>query len=173
MLRPLLVGLDLNLLGAIQGSDLVGLGALVVNDATPVETEAELIGVSASVDVAVHATRHVLLDGFDSVHVLGHGMRQQSRGLDRSGEYVVQANLRERTVTVCKAHQDCVAGRLDLSEAHRSVGNHDEDELGISRDVEPIMTLTFMSLPVIPEVKLTDMGLFDVEAFRFLPLEAE
>ena len=47
------------------------------------------------------------------------------------------------------------------------------NELGISRDVEPIMTLTFMSLPVIPEVKLTDMGLFDVEAFRFLPLEAE
>ena len=35
------------------------------------------------------------------------------------------------------------------------------------------MTLCFMSLAVIPEVKLTDMGLFDVPQFRFIPLEAD
>ena len=40
-------------------------------------------------------------------------------------------------------------------------------------DVEPVMTLCFMSLAVIPEVKLTDMGLFDVTQFRFIPLEAD
>ncbi|MDR2403091.1 MAG: adenine deaminase [Spirochaetaceae bacterium] len=45
-------------------------------------------------------------------------------------------------------------------------------ELGVSREMEPVMTLCFMSLPVIPELKLTDMGLFDVEQFRFIPLEA-
>ena len=45
-------------------------------------------------------------------------------------------------------------------------------ELGISRDVEPVMTLTFMALPVIPELKLTDMGLFDVMAFKFIDVEA-
>jgi len=28
-----------------------------------------------------------------------------------------------------------------------------------------------MALPVIPELKLTDMGLFDVTAFDFIPLE--
>ena len=44
-------------------------------------------------------------------------------------------------------------------------------ELGISGDVEPLMTLCFMALPVIPELKLTDRGLFDVEAFGFIPLE--
>jgi len=47
------------------------------------------------------------------------------------------------------------------------------DELGVSRDVEPLMTLCFMALPVIPELKVTDMGLFDVEAFTFIPLEAD
>jgi len=47
------------------------------------------------------------------------------------------------------------------------------DELGVSRDVEPLMTLCFMALPVIPELKITDMGLFDVAAFRFIPLEAD
>jgi len=46
-------------------------------------------------------------------------------------------------------------------------------ELGIYREVEPVMTLCFMSLPVIPELKITDKGLFDVTIFDFISLEAE
>lgn len=46
------------------------------------------------------------------------------------------------------------------------------EKLSISRDVEPVMTLCFMALPVIPELKLTDMGLFDVTKFAFIPVEA-
>ena len=46
-------------------------------------------------------------------------------------------------------------------------------QLGIHRSVEPVMTLCFMSLAVIPELKLTDMGLFDVTKFQFIPVEAE
>jgi len=34
----------------------------------------------------------------------------------------------------------------------------------------PFMTLSFMALPVIPELKLTDRGLFDVTAFTHVPL---
>lgn len=45
------------------------------------------------------------------------------------------------------------------------------EELGICGDVEPVMTLCFMSLAVIPEIKLTDMGLFDVTRFSFIPVE--
>ena len=45
--------------------------------------------------------------------------------------------------------------------------------LGVSDAVEPIMTLCFMSLPVIPEIKLTDMGLFDVSEFGFIDIEAQ
>ena len=44
-------------------------------------------------------------------------------------------------------------------------------ELGICGDVAPVMTLCFMSLAVIPEIKLTDMGLFDVTTFSFIPVE--
>ncbi len=47
------------------------------------------------------------------------------------------------------------------------------DVLGISGGVEPVMTLCFMSLPVIPDLKITDMGIFDVCKFEFIPLEAE
>ena len=35
------------------------------------------------------------------------------------------------------------------------------------------MTLCFMSLPVIPQIKLLDTGLFDVDAFAFMDIEAE
>ncbi len=51
-----------------------------------------------------------------------------------------------------------------LEELHRLA----VEELGVSREIEPLMTLCFMSLPVIPSLKLTDMGLFDVEEGKFL-----
>jgi len=34
---------------------------------------------------------------------------------------------------------------------------------------EPLLTLSFLSLPVIPHVRLTDRGLFDVDAWRLIP----
>lgn len=43
--------------------------------------------------------------------------------------------------------------------------------LGVNDDVEPVMTLCFMSLAVIPELKLTDEGLFDVTKFAFINVE--
>lgn len=45
--------------------------------------------------------------------------------------------------------------------------------LQVSKKIEPIMTLCFMSLAVIPEIKLTDMGLFDVSSLGFISIEAE
>jgi adenine deaminase len=35
---------------------------------------------------------------------------------------------------------------------------------------EPFMVLSFLALPVIPELKLTDLGLVDVKRFEFVPL---
>jgi adenine deaminase len=46
------------------------------------------------------------------------------------------------------------------------------EKLGISQEVEPVMTLCFMSLAVIPEIKVTDKGLFDVTKHTFIPIEA-
>jgi adenine deaminase len=40
-------------------------------------------------------------------------------------------------------------------------------QLEVDKDIEPVSTLCFMSLPVIPEIKLTDKGLFDVTKFEF------
>ncbi len=38
---------------------------------------------------------------------------------------------------------------------------------------DPMMAMAFLSLPVIPALKLTDMGLVDVERFAFVPLFGE
>ncbi len=46
------------------------------------------------------------------------------------------------------------------------------DRLGVHRTIDPFTALSFMALPVIPEIKLTDMGLFDVASFEFMSLEA-
>ncbi|MCQ2530553.1 MAG: adenine deaminase [Lachnospiraceae bacterium] len=56
-----------------------------------------------------------------------------------------------------------------LTQIHKTA----HEVLGINEDVEPVMTLTFMSLAVIPEIRLTDMGLFDVNQFAFISVEAE
>ena len=45
------------------------------------------------------------------------------------------------------------------------------DVLGVSHSVEPVMTLCFMSLIVIPDIKITDRGLFDVKKFEFTSVE--
>ena len=42
-----------------------------------------------------------------------------------------------------------------------------ERELEVNKSIDPFMTLCFMALPVIPSLKLTDCGLFDVDKFSF------
>lgn len=39
--------------------------------------------------------------------------------------------------------------------------------LGVSRDIDPFMTLSFLSLPVIPKVKITTRGVFDVVKWQY------
>lgn len=57
---------------------------------------------------------------------------------------------------------DAVRQRLD--DLNRAAG-----DLGIGLS-DPFMTLSFLALPVIPELKLTDKGLFDVTSFSFVGL---
>lgn len=41
-------------------------------------------------------------------------------------------------------------------------------EIGASSAFNPFLTLSFLSLPVIPSLKLTDLGLFDVKSFHHI-----
>ena len=48
-----------------------------------------------------------------------------------------------------------------------------EEDLKVNPLIDPLMTLAFMSLPVIPELKMTDTGLFDVTKNACISLEVE
>ncbi|HHV38049.1 MAG TPA: adenine deaminase [Tepidimicrobium sp.] len=44
-------------------------------------------------------------------------------------------------------------------------------KLKVVEDIDPFMTLSFIALPVIPDLKVTDLGLFDVGKFEFIDVE--
>lgn len=39
---------------------------------------------------------------------------------------------------------------------------------GVPENIDPFISLSFMALPVIPRLKITDMGMFDVDKFEFV-----
>ncbi len=47
------------------------------------------------------------------------------------------------------------------------------EQLGVNDKIDPFMTLSFLALPVIPDLKLTDKGLFDVVKFDFMEIEVK
>jgi adenine deaminase len=67
-----------------------------------------------------------------------------------------------------------VAGLMSL-EPVQAVSAAMDRLLGAARELgsplkDPFMTLSFLALPVIPELKITDRGLVDVRAFKRVPL---
>ena len=83
---------------------------------------------------------------------------------------------------VTKEGEDCfpldIAGLMSSAPCEEVVARTGEisaraREMGVKDCYEPVMTLVFLSLLVIPKLKLSDKGLFDVEKFRFTSLEVE
>jgi adenine deaminase len=70
-----------------------------------------------------------------------------------------------------------VAGLMTTADVEVVIRKLDEMEaitrsMGVKATLDdPFLSLAFLSLPVIPELKLTDKGLFDVVRFAFIPLE--
>ncbi len=66
-----------------------------------------------------------------------------------------------------------IAGLMTAADAQTVVKTHDRLEaaaraLGVTEGIDPFLSLAFLPLPVIPEIRVTDGGAFDVEKFRFL-----
>ena len=53
----------------------------------------------------------------------------------------------------------------DLAKLHDAI-----DIISPEIDFNPFLTLSFLALPVIPSLKITDKGIFDVEKFEFIPV---
>ena len=58
---------------------------------------------------------------------------------------------------------------LDAVEAMEKIHELEEiaHQLGVSRDVDPFITLSFVALPVIPNIRLLDTGLYNVTEQKF------
>lgn len=66
-----------------------------------------------------------------------------------------------------------IAGLMSLGSAEEVTEQHDAlaaaaKKLGITDKVDPFLSLFFLPLPVIPEIRITDLGLFDVTKFDFI-----
>ena len=60
----------------------------------------------------------------------------------------------------CRESSEVVS---DLEKLHLAI-----NEVAPNINFNPFLTLSFLSLPVIPEIKITDKGLFDVNKFEFI-----
>ena len=66
-----------------------------------------------------------------------------------------------------------IAGLMSSKDMHEIVKTHNEleaaaHELKITDEVDPFLSLAFLPLPVIPEIRITDSGLFNVTKFEFI-----
>lgn len=66
-----------------------------------------------------------------------------------------------------------IAGLMSVKNAEEVTKEHDAlyeaaKKLGINENVDPFLSLAFLPLPVIPEIRVTDSGLFDVTKFEFI-----
>lgn len=72
-----------------------------------------------------------------------------------------------------------IAGLMCNLPAEKMIAQQDaldeavHEELGVPDNVNPVMTLSFMPLAVIPKLKITDKGLFDVEKNAFVSNELD
>lgn len=61
----------------------------------------------------------------------------------------------------------------EVAKQEAEINHLAREVLGVSEKVDPIMSLGFMSLAVIPNLKITDIGLVDVSKFELVPVSVE
>ena len=66
-----------------------------------------------------------------------------------------------------------ICGLMSSAPAEELIGSLDEiaakaHAQGVSDGIDPFISLSFMALPVIPKLRITDMGMFDTEKFEFI-----
>lgn len=70
-----------------------------------------------------------------------------------------------------------IAGLMSLKPADEVEKIHERLDqaakvVGVTDGIDPFLSLAFLPLPVIPEIRVTDSGLFDVGKFVFIDYDA-
>ncbi len=115
-----------------------------------------------------HDSHNIAVVGVDSAEMLSAvlAVKEMNGGLVVVNEGRVKASLALPVAGLLSEWhmRDVADGIDDCVDAVRELGCKLKD---------PFMTLSFLCLPVIPELKLTDRGLVDVNKFQFVPLFQE
>ena len=66
-----------------------------------------------------------------------------------------------------------ICGLMSSAPAEELISSLDEiaakaHAQGVLDGIDPFISLSFMALPVIPKLRITDMGMFDTEKFEFI-----
>ena len=111
-----------------------------------------------------HDSHNVIVVGTNSkdMYLAVQGLIMQQGGyiLVKNGEVVDSVQL-----DICGLMSSASTEDLCESLERISVTAH---KLGVSEGVDPFISLSFMALPVIPKLRITDIGMFDAENFKFL-----
>ncbi|MFD2923373.1 adenine deaminase [Halobacillus naozhouensis] len=99
-----------------------------------------------------------ILKAIDVVHNLGGGLV-----IIKSGETVASLTLPIAGLTSDQNYHTVNRDLIKLKQALSA--------LEFAGEFDPFLTLSFLTLPVIPSLKLTDLGLFDVETFQHIQVE--
>lgn len=88
--------------------------------------------------------------------------------LNSNGGYTLVENatvLRTLPLPICGLMSDKPADKLikELEEIKRLA-----HQQGVHTAIDPFISLSFMALPVIPKIRITDMGMFDTVNFKFI-----
>jgi adenine deaminase len=115
-----------------------------------------------------HDSHNIAVVGVDSAEMLSAvlAVKEMNGGLVVVKEGRAKASLALPVAGLLSERymRDVADGIDDCIDAARELGCKLKD---------PFMTLSFLCLPVIPELKLTDKGLVDVNKFSFVPLFIE
>lgn len=144
-----------------RGLGLVGLGIL-----SGYAKEGALLGGAIATSIA-HDSHNIVVAGSSDGDMAAAVRRvcamQGGIALVRDGQVVADLPL---PVAGLMSTQDAAAvaeGNGRIARAARL--------LAVSGDVDPVVTLSFMALCVIPSLKVNTRGLFDVDAFRFVRID--
>lgn len=122
----------------------------------------------AIVSTVAHDSHNVIACGTDdeSILVAINHVKEMNGGMAvvKEGTVVASLSLDLAGLMSTKPHKVVQKEIQELEHALKAIGFHE--------NWDPFLTLAFLALPVIPALKLTDTGLFDVLQFKHIPIQS-
>jgi adenine deaminase len=116
-----------------------------------------------------HDSHNLIIAGTNDFDMItaANAIKEMQGGLIVVNQGKVIASL-ELTIAGLMSERPYLEVATSLHEIHLAL-----ETIGANKDFNPFLTLSFLSLPVIPELKLTDIGLFHVSKFEHISVDTD